>query len=557
MHVHNRLAAVAIIALLALSFLASPLLVPARASAAEAPLVFIDPGHGGPLSNANANGLKEKNVNLAIGLALRDVLQARGYRVIMSRDTNRAVSTGNRPTWNYNERADIWRYATDGRYDLRAYPPKDDLVARVDAANAAGADLYISIHNNGAKRRSVRGTETYASKRDIFGRRLSSLVQPRAARGGGLRNNGARLSDFYVCRWSNMPAILVEGGYISNAGDARRLKSARVRLGIATGIADGVDQWFAQNPLVPMYPRVTADDAESLSLAISRADFPGTAPAAVVIRSGEAESLPGAAVLAARLGGPLLFATDGAPSKQTAEEIARLHPARLVMAGTDVAFDTSATASVLASSGVETSTVERIADNDPERLSATIAELCGPSPMGTVAIVAPGDARALAAVNAVAARSGMNVLVEGSSGGAAAEYVAKHRAEISRVLLVGNAALPASPDPGIYTQVMYSADADQLALMLNEFATTMSGPPGTMRPIVVNPLSAPDVLVAATHGARLGQPVIPAIGNVMSPYTREFITNRRPLICGYELIGQNAVLGTPALDRVLDKVTYR
>ena len=197
------------------------------ARAAEpAPHIVIDPGHGGPYSNANANGLREKNVNLSIALSLRKQLVARGYRVTMTRTTDRAVSLSNIPTWNWSSASGRWFFAADGVGGIQRRVPKDDLQARVDRANGAGADLFISIHNNGAASRSARGTETFASPRDALGRSLSALVHRRIVQRTGLRDRGARTSDFYVCRWANMPAILVEGGFISSPSDARLLKKA-------------------------------------------------------------------------------------------------------------------------------------------------------------------------------------------------------------------------------------------------------------------------------------------------------------------------------------------
>jgi len=106
-----------------------------------APLVVIDPGHGGRYSNANANRLREKNVNLAIAKELRTALIARGYRVKMTRTTDRAVVYGDIRTWNYSASKNRWAYSEDGRRGLVGGIPKDDLQGRVNVANAAGAPI--------------------------------------------------------------------------------------------------------------------------------------------------------------------------------------------------------------------------------------------------------------------------------------------------------------------------------------------------------------------------------------------------------------------------------
>ncbi|MHB9005223.1 MAG: N-acetylmuramoyl-L-alanine amidase family protein, partial [Coriobacteriia bacterium] len=85
-------------------------------SSAHAAHVFIDPGHGGPYSNANlpSLGIYEKNVNLAVSLALRTQLVARGHTVTMARTTDRAVGLTDIATWKYTSATDRWAYAKDG-----------------------------------------------------------------------------------------------------------------------------------------------------------------------------------------------------------------------------------------------------------------------------------------------------------------------------------------------------------------------------------------------------------------------------------------------------------
>ena len=91
---------------LASGLLAAAILVPAAASAKT--LVFIDPGHGGRYSNANHYGLKEKNVNLQLGLELKRQLLAEGLDVGMTRESDRALTYADIPTWHYSSSAG-WR----------------------------------------------------------------------------------------------------------------------------------------------------------------------------------------------------------------------------------------------------------------------------------------------------------------------------------------------------------------------------------------------------------------------------------------------------------------
>ena len=129
----------------------------ARAQTERAPVVVLDPGHGGAEIGAVTpeGDLGEKDVNLRIALRLAELLRADGYRVVLTRDADRSV---------------------DPRFSGGGYPGvRTDLQARVDIANAAGADLFISIHNNGGPA-SVSGTEVWYSQQRTFGDRNRALA---------------------------------------------------------------------------------------------------------------------------------------------------------------------------------------------------------------------------------------------------------------------------------------------------------------------------------------------------------------------------------------------
>lgn len=114
------------------------------------PVIAIDPGHGGREPGAVHRGvsghvdLMEKEANLAIALRLESMLLERGYGVVLTRREDTEVNV---PRTDRNG---------DGRIDT-----DDDLQARVDIANGAGAALLFSIHNNGSTSSGVRGTSTW------------------------------------------------------------------------------------------------------------------------------------------------------------------------------------------------------------------------------------------------------------------------------------------------------------------------------------------------------------------------------------------------------------
>jgi len=184
-------------------------------TAANPRLIVIDPGHGGSDPGTIANGLQEKTVTLDIAKRLRDVLVARGWKVILTREDDRDV-------------------------DAAAAPPRAELQARVDAANNNGARMFISIHGNGFPNAGPHGTTTYYSKpvdvplaRDIE-RRMAAML--------GTTDDGIVKSRLYVTLHAAMPAVLIETAFLTNPFDAQKLSDAawrqRAAQAIALGIAD-------------------------------------------------------------------------------------------------------------------------------------------------------------------------------------------------------------------------------------------------------------------------------------------------------------------------------
>ena len=158
-------------------------------------IVVLDIGHGGSDSGAVANGLKEKVVNFNQGMALYRLLEADPtIKVYMTRETD-------------------------------VYPT---LQFRSALANEIDADLFVSIHNNAASA-SVSGAETlyFPSTTDTRGKTMAQLVQNAIVNNCGMGNRGIKArSDLYVLRTTNMPAILIETGFLTNTRDASRINTS-------------------------------------------------------------------------------------------------------------------------------------------------------------------------------------------------------------------------------------------------------------------------------------------------------------------------------------------
>ena len=230
---------------LAAALVACALGVPALALGAL-PFVAIDPGHGGGdtgtvgflppgtptglVPRVDAQGrtaIEEKDVNLDIGLRLDAWLRAQGVRTLLTRTQD--LAGGDRS------------YTTEGA----------DLAARVEIANTAGAEIFVSVHNN-ALAPTSSGTETYHFYySSTAARTLAESVHAQLLPALGLPDRGVKSAGFFVLRHTRMPAILVEGAFLSNPSEALLLADPAVRQRLAEAIGRGIVAYGAQGVVAP------------------------------------------------------------------------------------------------------------------------------------------------------------------------------------------------------------------------------------------------------------------------------------------------------------------
>lgn len=178
-------------------------------------VAYVDAGHGGYDPGAVANGLKEKDLTLNIALKVKEKLEAKGIKVVMSRDNDKFLSL-----------QDI-----------------------ANKANASNPDMFISIHINSAGATSASGIETYYYKG--MDQPLASDIQNKLIEYTGANNRGVKWEEFFVVKNTNMPASLIECGFITNVTEANKLNSTSYQDTLASAIVDGATSYlFNQNPLV-------------------------------------------------------------------------------------------------------------------------------------------------------------------------------------------------------------------------------------------------------------------------------------------------------------------
>ncbi|MDJ0648493.1 MAG: N-acetylmuramoyl-L-alanine amidase [Xenococcaceae cyanobacterium MO_188.B19] len=193
----------------------SPINVPPATRSKTKPLVIIDPGHGGQdPGTIGIGGVREKDIVLPISLDVAEELRKQGVEVRMTRDRDYFVS----------------------------------LQGRTDLANKIDGDLFVSIHANAINlsRPDVNGLETYYYKN---GRRLAEVIHWNILNSVQIGNRNVRRARFYVLRHSEMPAVLVEVGFLTGAQDSARLKNPNHRRQMAKAIARGIIQYIKENKI--------------------------------------------------------------------------------------------------------------------------------------------------------------------------------------------------------------------------------------------------------------------------------------------------------------------
>jgi len=175
--------------------------------------IFIDPGHGGPDPGAVGNGVIEEFVNLNVSLELLRLLRAAGFDARIYRTTSDENVLENKNA---------------------------DLRNRANTANQWDADYFISIHTNSSENTAAQGVEAYVYRLGTTSERLAQSIVNSVAENLGSVNRGVMQANFAVLRRTNMPAVLVELGYLTNSTEALNLNSPAWQRAVANAIFEGI-----------------------------------------------------------------------------------------------------------------------------------------------------------------------------------------------------------------------------------------------------------------------------------------------------------------------------
>jgi N-acetylmuramoyl-L-alanine amidase/outer membrane biosynthesis protein TonB len=227
--------------------------------------VAIDAGHGGPDPGAVRGSAYEKTANLGIALRLRAMLIGAGVKVVMTRTGDTRVNRG-QIDWT--------------RDGVVAY--RDELASRIEIANAARADVFLALHNNGTPP-GVGGTETWYDRTRTFAstnRTLATTVQSqlmaflRTLRTSAWypTDRGVKAVDFYVLRSYKpgfcdrptlMPGILPESLAMGSPYEVRLMESSRGQQVIAEAYYEALVRFFATRTWGARYDLISAPPASA------------------------------------------------------------------------------------------------------------------------------------------------------------------------------------------------------------------------------------------------------------------------------------------------------
>jgi len=228
-----------------------------------APLVCIDPGHGGKDPGATSSNSanfgfvidSSTGVITFISDGTTNTAEAAGY---IDGDTNRFTglpnrinSAGNLELWESDANLDISLklnalmksegYGTLMTREIDVYLTLNE---RCNIANNARANIFVSVHNNAYTTQTAHGTETYHYPGSLLGELLANCIQDELMEQIPTYNRGVKSTyDFGVLNGTNMPAVLVEGAFVTNFEDARLLLSLAFRQKMAQGIFNGIDKY--------------------------------------------------------------------------------------------------------------------------------------------------------------------------------------------------------------------------------------------------------------------------------------------------------------------------
>ena len=222
-------------------------------------IIVIDPGHGGKDSGAIGNGFMEKDIVLQIGTQLAEKLRAQGYTVYMTRSNDTFI-----------ELKDRTKFANDKEADLFISVHANSIPKTSDPLGAQGLETYFLSPTRSERAMRVAALEnsedmgemgeygklsflSFLNKEKIIASNKLGIDLQKGILGNlrkqfpNVHDNGVKEAPFWVLVGAQMPAVLVEVGYISHPDESARIADEKYQRWMVDGLIEGVGRYFANN----------------------------------------------------------------------------------------------------------------------------------------------------------------------------------------------------------------------------------------------------------------------------------------------------------------------
>lgn len=216
--------AIVVLNMLTLRYLATDDIENTNLAILSGKCIALDPGHGGIDSGTSANGVVEKEINMAIAQKLADILIANGANVVLTRDKDTD-------------------YYTRGKGGKR-----NDLLKRIELIENSGAALFVSIHVNAIKGDNSKGAQVFYSPKLPQNKLLAETMQQALKNfPPGNKRQAKQDLGILVLNANNIPGVLVETGYATNPQEANLLADGAYQQKLAEHMAKALAYHFSKN----------------------------------------------------------------------------------------------------------------------------------------------------------------------------------------------------------------------------------------------------------------------------------------------------------------------
>jgi len=193
----------------------------------DKPAIIIDAGHGMPDGGAvGINGTVEQKINLEVSKKIQEILTAKGFKVIMTRNDENGLFS-----------------VTDGIRDMK----RKDMTKRLEIFKNADADLFVSIHMNYFTSSAVSGLRIFYASNHPEIKPLAEQIQSKMSEITGAKTTTVKSADknLFLMKNPPLPAILIECGFLSNPVEEKKLNDEDYQSRLAWAISDAIESYYS------------------------------------------------------------------------------------------------------------------------------------------------------------------------------------------------------------------------------------------------------------------------------------------------------------------------